>query len=669
MKPLTWYPGTILPYASLWHTLLRATWLNDLRSGDIRQLYMSRESTCDERAVREAKVLASALGEPMRALSKFAVLEQFPAGLCRTCMVMQLRWCPACIAAGFHTLLGNIRLVSRCPIHALPLVEECPKCREQFKIRFDGLTVRQWRCRCGYTQFLAPREARYPSIPALETRAWTPVAQWVKHIGSVLHSPSFERLLPPHIQLALTARWCHDNAIDYPDCFDDESVLWRDPDEAKYWSIYRASSGCLQDVRPPMRQNAEHPWSESDQATVYKSMGRHLRRHGLANPDRLIRILMRTFDPAVFAITMAKRPKARVAFTEMLWARQLEPRAITRRWPNRPNEHEFDFGTPSIRKTRIELHDSVGNTFNFGAPHISDPARRWISQHATALEARQAWARAIRQTDRSIAEGWADWSIQDESIGSTFFSDCVVWFSRPRGKRTQFVGYVRNADTARFMVGLPTKQQRREVWDMARREGKKWANDLAKQSCLDWSLREGWRVETGARPTDDDVRQVALLRTGQPTDCWIFKSQNLFVARVVNGLIQAKGHTARDALCGLRRAVMQYRQTYEANYAIRTASPSALQAVSPALADATRCAQWHVMQMRGQGTERFWSAAFITREMGVRGLAEDKRNGYEEFGIAPIITETMALFDAQALKQEKPACARVDNIGSTSNQA
>ena len=35
VQPLTWYPGTVLPYASLWHTLARATWLNDLRPGDI----------------------------------------------------------------------------------------------------------------------------------------------------------------------------------------------------------------------------------------------------------------------------------------------------------------------------------------------------------------------------------------------------------------------------------------------------------------------------------------------------------------------------------------------------------------------------------------------------------------------------------------------------------
>ncbi|MBT3066623.1 hypothetical protein [Rhodoferax sp. U11-2br] len=650
MKPLTWYPGTILPYTSMWHTLLRATWLNDLRSGDIRQLYMSKASTGKDCAVREAKILALALGESRQALSKFAMLEQFPPAVSRSCMVAQLRWCPACIASGFHTLLGNIRLISRCPIHAQPLIEECPKCHEKFKMRLTGLTIVQRQCRCGYTKFVTAQEARQPSMQVAETAAWIPVAQWVKHLDCVRYSPSFERLLPAHIQLALTARWCHDNAINYPACFDAEPVFWRDAGEAKCWSVYRAASGCLQEVKPVIKQNVEPTWPESDQCTVYKSMGRHLRRHGLANPDRLIKILMRTFDPAAFAKTMAKRAKARVAFAEMLWTRQLEPRAITRRWPNRPAEQALDFATPSMQKTRIELLDSVGSTFIPGGLSITGPALRWVIQHATALEARQAWARAIRQTDRSIAQGWADWVINDESNGSSAFADCVVWFCRPKGKCTEFVGYIRNAGTTRFTPGMTMKQQRCEAWANARHECKNRLDDLAEALCLNWSQHDGWQVENGAHPSDEDVREVALLHTGQPTHCWIFKSGDLFVARVVNGLVQAKGPTARDALCGLRRAVIHYRQTYDANHAKRMANPEVMQTVPPTLIGATRCAQWHVMQARGQGTERFWSTSLIAREMGMWGIAESKANGEEVCGLPPMQTEVIKMFDAQALK-------------------
>lgn len=43
VKPLTWYKGSVLPYASLWSTLLRATWLNDLRKGDIYKLAQVEE--------------------------------------------------------------------------------------------------------------------------------------------------------------------------------------------------------------------------------------------------------------------------------------------------------------------------------------------------------------------------------------------------------------------------------------------------------------------------------------------------------------------------------------------------------------------------------------------------------------------------------------------------
>ena len=149
VQPLTWYPGTVLPYASLWHTLARATWLNDLRAGDISSRVEGQRPEESEQPIeywsdrgeRDARAVASALGEPQSALSQFAVIEQFPAMVRAVYMVQGLRWCPACVAGGFHTLLGSIQLVTRCPIHAVPLIDACPQCADGFRMRFGGLAV------------------------------------------------------------------------------------------------------------------------------------------------------------------------------------------------------------------------------------------------------------------------------------------------------------------------------------------------------------------------------------------------------------------------------------------------------------------------------------------------------------------------------------------------
>ena len=616
MKALTWYPGTILPFASLWHTLLRATWLNDLRAGDIQQLYMRRKIACK---AREARIFARALGEPERALSKFAVWEQFPNGL-RSCMTDRLRWCPECMAEGFHTLLGNIRLITRCPIHSLPMLEECPKCHQSFTMRLSSLAVPRRSCLCGRTQFLTLSQARCPTMLANQTEVWEPVAKWVRQVCNMVHSESFVRRIPGNIQLALLARWCHDSGIAYPVCFDDESILWRDAAEAGHWSTYRFSSGCLNDVKSQMTQDLRQDWPAPDQSIVYKAMGRHLRRHGFANPDREIKVLMRTFNPAEFATTMASNQKARVAFVEMLWSRQLEPRAVTRRWPTRPLEVSLSLSAK--RKTPIELHESVGRTCFSGGPVISAQGRRWITQHATAIEAQQAWGRASRQTQKSIADGWADWTCDPDHLEVKSFADCVVWICRPKGARIEYLGYVRNADRTPFLIKTPTKQDRCDAFAAVRRHRKEYLDDLASQPCLNWSQRDGWQVEKGALPDDADVRRIVLLHTGLPTQCWIFRSQSLFYARIVDGLIQASGPSAREALCGLRAAGIHYRKTYDANHAAKTPFQPAVQNVTSALAETIRWVQGNAVHMRGSEPERFWSAALITRSLGERCRAK-----------------------------------------------
>lgn len=623
METLTWYPGTIRPYESLWHILLRATWLNNLRAGDIRQLYVKRKSphwhdVCD---VKNARLVGLALGEPFRAFSKFAVWDQFPYGVRTTLMSDQLRWCPVCIETGFHTLLGGIQLVSRCPIHDSVLVNTCPECNVGFSGGVRGLAVRNQLCRCGRTRLLAKNMDWNPAVSAKEADAWAPVAKWVKQVGDVAVSESFKRVLLGSTKFALFLRWCHDSGIKSPACFTDESTFWHDPAESKYWSIYRASSGNLKDVKTPV-QHSEHflPVSNepSSQSTVYRAIGRYIRRHGCANPDGKIKTLMSTLDPAVFAITMANNPKTRVAFTEMLWARQMEPWAVYRRWPNRPSEPGFALTSARDIKTQIDLHHKVGQT-RFGSSFsMSRQVCSWVEQHATGIEAHQVWGRATRQTTKSIADGWADWSNDQNYFESNADADAAVWFCRPKGTRVEFFGYVRNKHQLPFLSFIPVKQQRGEAMAAVLCNRKESVEAHSKRPCLTWSQRGSWQVENGAIPDDDDVRRVALLHTGQPTDCWIFKSQGVFFARVINGTIQASGATAKEVLCGLRSAVMHYRKTYDANHAVKAASQLIVNPVSEALIWATFCVRSQILHMRGSNAERFWSAAWISRSLGER---------------------------------------------------
>lgn len=620
-QPLTWYPGTILPYASLWHTLARATWLNDLRPGDIRSRVEGKrpeeaEQPHAHRGERDARALASALGEPLGALSQFAVIEQFPAMVRAVYMVHGLRWCPACVAGGFHTLLGSIQLVTRCPIHAAQLIDACPQCADGFKMRFGGLAVRPQPCRCGRTRLLEPRSARQPCLGADDVAVWAPVARWVRDVGEVTRSASPNSGLAPQIELALTSRWCCDLGIEYPRCFDDESSLWPDGQERARWSSYEAHSGNLNAAAASERPDTGSSWPATWQSRVYRAMGRHLRRHGLVQPDRWIMLLMDALDPAAFAVTMAARPTARAAFTEMLWARHLEPRVEARRWRRRPAPAGIEPDTALVRTTPIELHKGL-ERIALGGPPVSVQARLWMAYHAMAVEARRAWGRAWRQTQKSITDGWADWSIEEWEPREPSPPGGVVWFCRSRGPRLQFTGYVRDAADASFSVAKPTKQQRGDARADARLARLRRMESLAGQPCLGWCHRNGWRVEQGARPDDDDLRRVALLHSGQRSACWVFKSGDHFVARLADGVIQVSGATAREALCGLRQAVVQYRRTYGAGHALKPTQPKQIDSPRPAQAAASL--RFRLVAARvggsdgGSDSARFWAAGPTAR--------------------------------------------------------
>jgi hypothetical protein len=451
VKLLTWHPGTILPYASLWHTLMRATWLNDLRAGDIRDMVERErrrqgESLFNYRGEPDVRAVASALGEPRRALSTFAVIDGFPLCVRTIFMANDARWCPTCVASGFHTLLGSIRLLTRCPIHRIRFLEACPGCGDAFTMQLGGLAVRPRVCRCGSMRWLTPQSARQPSLSDEDAAAWGPVARWVREVRNVVYSASPSSRLPPQTHLALARRWCSDLGIHYPDCFDDLAAMSTDADEPKRWSKYMAVSGDLLRGQPADRHEMGRSSPPPAQVAVYRAMGRHLRRHGLSHPDQWIKALMSTHDRATCAITMAARPQARIAFTEMLWSRLLEPRAVIHRWPNRPMGINTTPGTSPASGTPIELHEGLGRIAP--GPVMSAEAQCWVVCHAMAIEALQAWACAWQRTQTAITNEWAEWPIEEKIMFDEQPYGPIVWFCRLRSHRMEFVGYIRDA----FMV-------------------------------------------------------------------------------------------------------------------------------------------------------------------------------------------------------------------------
>lgn len=62
-----------------------------------------------------------------------------------------LRFCPTCVRRGFHTYIFQDTRVSRCPIHQIPIEDECPQCGKSIAYALNASVLRNpYGCRCGY---------------------------------------------------------------------------------------------------------------------------------------------------------------------------------------------------------------------------------------------------------------------------------------------------------------------------------------------------------------------------------------------------------------------------------------------------------------------------------------------------------------------------------------
>ncbi|SPS02546.1 hypothetical protein CBM2634_U150008 [Cupriavidus taiwanensis] len=114
---LTWHVGSVLPYASLWHTVLRACALNALHPHELpcRGAHPAATVELLERAGSvDIAAFARWLGEPPEAF-RWSTLGVLPSWLSAALAVPWPRLCFACLAAGYHTALFSIALLDACP--------------------------------------------------------------------------------------------------------------------------------------------------------------------------------------------------------------------------------------------------------------------------------------------------------------------------------------------------------------------------------------------------------------------------------------------------------------------------------------------------------------------------------------------------------------------------
>lgn len=573
-RRLTWHQGTVLPYASLWHTALRVAALNFLRAKEmpdgnadwtpgtacLRSGYslLFNETGGVKGENISLVALARALGEPVSAFH-WSHLGGLPQCL-RDVVHGYFRICPQCLAAGYHTALFSVTLLDVCPIHGCELWHEC-RCGRPFEGRIDAKALAHVRhCECGKLAFFTRETCRRPKLTAEETRPLQPVIDWLERLVLV-GVPVFGSQVQEDARFGRDSwasgirDWCDALQLGYPSCFTElqrRTYLRVVMATTKPGVQPTAAAARLAKLDRPKEYEERADgryWDVNPATSAYRGMLRHLRRHVARGTDRFAMNFLENPDPLRIASVMRSNAVARVAFAEMVWCERMEFHVMRRRWP--------------YRRVRQEAGGdyvcSIETPYLGGAhdPHRwwHDQTWEWAQYQACRALMLSHWREAQRLACDAIRRGIADWQ-------RTPAEDAYRWAT------------VNDADGIRFVcleaqsgqdwtLPLPDKARRRRKSEAELACRLRAIQESCEGSCLTWNTAEGWQVKPSARPAQPPVDGHKLLGAGRDRPkFWLFETDGRFAARARDVKLQVFADTPRDAIEVFRLAMRQYRRLY-----------------------------------------------------------------------------------------------------------
>ncbi|CAG9180167.1 hypothetical protein LMG23992_04156 [Cupriavidus laharis] len=557
MEPprLTWHRDSVLPYASLSHTLHRACELNGLWPHQLARMAAIRDHDGRHRpayGIDRAR-LAALLGEPSEKF-RWSTLDEAPACLRPALFGAHARVCPLCLAAGYHSDLFALRWLKDCPIHAVPLRAEC-HCGRALPMTLSDPDGPPGSCPCDRLRFFTPELCRRPRLVPADMLAMDALVAWLDALTQLAHSEAVagqrywtQRLEPEEIMALSEAmgQALPPGLLSLPSR--DTLRLVRRPDTGS-----RRNCCCR---RPPpdlgLTAQASSYWPDAPALMVYRAMARHFRRHVVPRTATWLARIFRYPHAAVAAATAAHHPQATLVLTECLWARSVEPNVDLRRWPYRAPPAGV-FGDLS---EQVMLHASI-HTPN--RAFSGTPDRTWLAYHAAASPLLQLWTLAERRVRATLEGG----RLHCPDAGEIATGPLRPWWSARRAHATCLVETVIAGGEAWGPIFRPGKAARcyRAMRHRHRRRRAIVAQWQAQGSGLTYSAESGWTVAAALAPANADIRRRRLL--GEPESgvrFWIYREGGgAFVARLCDGRIQAVGESPRAAIMGLRSALLRYR--------------------------------------------------------------------------------------------------------------
>jgi len=555
---LTWHVGSLLPYASLPHTIQRVCALNCLRRGELPAL--------DRRSVGAPSVLTAGgidlarlarwIGEPEQAF-RWATLDAIPHWLRGHLILPYARVCEPCLACGYHAALFSVKLLDACPMHGTPLVASC-RCGQLLPTTLGpAVHDRAGSCACGQLRFFTRETCRRPLLDASLTHALDAAVAWLEALGRLVRAADVNNdidaaqldrnSLGVHIPV-----WCTALGLPYPSCF-------RAPPRPVPVVVAKRPMPCgipsriLLGHAPPHDSVSRLPfWSDTPAHCVYRAMARHVRRHIAPDSTRWLRRFVTAGGPLQAGHLLREAPRAVLAFAVLLWTHDVEPNVQQHRWPDRPPPAGSAGGLSKRVMAAASVQPPAFGTVDFAG-------QQWLAYHAAGTAMQVAWRDA-----EAMATLAAHIGIVGCVRGAQSPPQAGHWWAAARPHGT--LCFAARDHGGKMWQAAPRQDKRARCLALAASQAARHRKVLAacEGPCLTYSMLTGWEAKHGVPPVDAAMRRLRLLGLdGKRPHFWLYHgADGRFVARLCQSRLQALGAAPTTAIAALRTAALDYVRRY-----------------------------------------------------------------------------------------------------------
>ncbi|CAN7765167.1 hypothetical protein LJR039_007272 [Pseudorhodoferax sp. LjRoot39] len=413
-RHVTWVPGTVQPYASLWSTVQRFIVLNKPTSGrftddfgvllakpSFARLTLEPEMVSFKRRGFWPLRFSRVLREPLPHFA-FSRVGQFPRGVWEL-FGDRLRWCPACWLDRYHSVLFSVSELDHCPIHGIELEDRLP-CSHYVAHGEFGISFKSpGRCVCG-ASFLDEAGASEVLPSEIRDGVMKDIADWLCCAGQKVwfRIPDPLSAVPARFTRQLTDWQRTLNLGLTPEWF-------RKPQILNEWKSWYHECGVAKELVPLSEPG---PLRHRDASAIFKSIKRHL----LRNEFKLMRQWITRFamysDAEYVVHNISRSEKARLAWGFLLWWQACTGTSSMREWfISRHYEDSRDQRTYPFLSTPRPPPEAITEAQVWVAGWIQVARLQFVLANAleaakiAAIEKRAVWGRGAM--GNHIAPSWS----------------------------------------------------------------------------------------------------------------------------------------------------------------------------------------------------------------------------------------------------------------------